>query len=69
MATDSSGSDPAYVLLFVEALVDVGVRIGLPRDTVQELMIQTILGSTHTVERADEHPADLRNTVTSPGEQ
>jgi pyrroline-5-carboxylate reductase len=68
MATAPSGYDPAYLLLFVETLVDVGVRIGLPRDVAQELAIQTILGSTHTVERTGKHPLDLRNMITSRGQ-
>jgi pyrroline-5-carboxylate reductase len=67
MATALSGSGPAYVFLFIEALVDAGVHVGLSRDMAQELVIQTILGSTLTVEKTGKHPADLRNMVTSPG--
>ena len=62
-----SGSGPAYVFLIVESLVDAAVHIGLPRDMAQELVLQTILGSGHFVQKSDKSPAELRRMVTSPG--
>ena len=67
MATALSGSGPAYVFLFIEALVDGAVRIGMPRAMAEKLAVQTVLGSAQYLEQSGEHPAVLRNRVTSPG--
>ena len=67
MATALSGSGPAYVFLIIEALVDAGVHVGLPRDIAEKLVVQTMLGSTRAVEVMGKHPAELKNMVTSPG--
>jgi pyrroline-5-carboxylate reductase len=67
MATAVSGSGPAYVFLVIEALVDAGVHIGLPRDMAEKLVVQTVLGSAKAVEVMGKHPAELKNMVTSPG--
>jgi len=67
MATALSGSGPAYVFLFLEALVDAGVHIGLPRELSHELALQTLLGSARMAQVLEKHPAELRNLVTSPG--
>ncbi len=67
MATAVSGSGPAYVFLFMESLVEAAVNIGLPRDVAQELVLQTILGSGHLVQKSGKEPAELRKMVTSAG--
>ena len=66
MATALSGSGPAYVFLFVEALVDAGVRIGFSRQVAEQLVLQTISGSVAMARETGRHPAELRNAVTSP---
>ena len=67
MATALSGSGPAYVFLFTEALIDAGVHMGFPRRISEQLVLQTIKGSASFYEAAGRHPATLRNQVTSPG--
>jgi pyrroline-5-carboxylate reductase len=67
MATALSGSGPAYVFLFTEALIDAGVHLGFPRRIAEQLVLQTIKGSASFYQKAERHPATLRNQVTSPG--
>ena len=65
--TGLSGSGPAYVFTIAEALTDAGVRMGLSRDVSLELSYQTLLGSVKMLMETGEHPAKLRDMVTSPG--
>lgn len=67
MATALSGTGPAYVFLFAEALIDAGVHMGFPRRISEQLVLQTIKGSVSYYHHAERHPATLRNQVTSPG--
>ena len=65
--TGLSGSGPAYVLLVIEALIDAGVLMGLPRQTARELVIQTVVGTSMMLESSGKHPAELKDMITSPG--
>ncbi len=67
MATALSGTGPAYVFLFMEAMIDAGVHMGFSRAVAQELVFQTVRGSVEYAAQSGDHPAVLRNQVTSPG--
>jgi len=67
MATALSGTGPAYVFLFMEALIDAGVHMGFSRPVAEKLVIQTLRGSVEYAAVSKLHVAELRNQVTSPG--
>ncbi len=66
-ATAISGSGPAYVALFLDALARAGVRQGLPRDIAQALAMQTMRGTVELIERTGTHPEAIIDAVSSPG--
>lgn len=66
MATAVSGSGPAYVFLFIEALIEGGVAVGLSRKEAEEMVVQTVYGSALYARQSDASAADLRAQVTSP---
>jgi pyrroline-5-carboxylate reductase len=66
MATAVSGTGPAYVFLVMEALIDAAVHLGFPRHIAHDLVIETLLGGTLFAQATGDHPAQLRNMVTSP---
>ena len=65
--TGLSGSGPAYIFLIIDALSDAGVKMGLSRQDSQLLSTQTVLGAAKLVLETKIHPAELKDTVTSPG--
>jgi pyrroline-5-carboxylate reductase len=67
MATAVSGSGPAYIFLFAEALAGAAVKVGLSYDVARELVQQTVLGAAKFMAHSDKPPAELRRQVTSPG--
>jgi pyrroline-5-carboxylate reductase len=67
MATALSGTGPAYIFMFMEAMIDAGVHLGFSRRISEKLVIQTMRGSIEYAAQSKEHPATLRNQVTSPG--
>jgi pyrroline-5-carboxylate reductase len=65
--TALSGSGPAYFFFLVEAMIDAGILLGLPRALAAELIVQTALGSAVMMRDTGTHPVQLREAVTSPG--
>ena len=65
--TAISGSGPAYLFFVVEAMIEAGVHMGLPRTTATDLVVQTVVGSAKLLRETGEHPTVLREQVTSPG--
>jgi pyrroline-5-carboxylate reductase len=66
-ATALSGSGPAYVYFLVEAMVDAGILLGMPRSTALEMVKQAVFGAATMLRDSGEHPVLLREAVTSPG--
>ncbi|GAA2552197.1 pyrroline-5-carboxylate reductase [Pseudonocardia hydrocarbonoxydans] len=64
--TALSGSGPAYFFYLVEAMIDAGILLGLPRATAAELIVQSAFGAARMLRESDDHPVILREAVTSP---
>jgi pyrroline-5-carboxylate reductase len=64
--TGLSASGPAYVYMIIESLAEGGVKLGLPRELSTELSAQTLLGASALVLHTGEHPAKLKDVVTTP---
>ena len=67
MATAVSGSGPAYVFLFIESMAAAAVKLGFTQEVAQNLVIQTLLGAGHLLQKSCKTPQELRRMVTSPG--
>lgn len=67
MATAISGSGPAYVFLFVESLIDAAMNLGFSPENARTLVMQTLLGASHLLQKSGKDPQTLRQMVTSPG--
>ena len=67
MGTAVNGSGPGFVFLFIEAMIDAAVQLGIARTTAEKLVIQTVRGSAEMAAQSGVHPAILKNQVTSPG--
>ena len=65
--TGLSGSGPGYLFMVAEAMIEAGVLVGLPRDTSEQLVRQTILGAATLLADGETSPESLRAAVTSPG--
>ncbi|MDD2370701.1 MAG: pyrroline-5-carboxylate reductase [Firmicutes bacterium] len=65
--TALSGSGPAYIYRFIEALIDGGIQVGLSRELSRKLVIETVIGSTMLLKQTNKSPKELESQVTSPG--
>ena len=65
--TGLSGTGPVYIFMVIEAMIDGGVKMGIPRDVAAKLAAQTVLGAAKLVMETGKHPAILKDEVTTPG--